>query len=83
MEFRQQKHNNNSKRTTKFLAHLIDIYQMCYCCRKLDFQTFSNQPQMYSCLIGSDRRSQTFEADFCTSETDFCTFEADLIYFFM
>ena len=21
-----------------FLAHLIDFYQMCYCCRKLDFQ---------------------------------------------
>ena len=24
-----------------FLAHLIDFNQMCYCCRKLDFETFS------------------------------------------
>ena len=43
-----------------FLAHLIDFYQMCYCCRKLEnLNIFNeNRPQctesasMYSCLIG-------------------------------
>ena len=45
-----------------FLAHLIDFYQMCYCCRKLDFFTDrplrlggrSVRPNLDS-LIGSDR----------------------------
>ena len=82
-----------------FIFSTSDIsYQMCYCCQK--FSIFNgiglkctDRPQMYSCLIGSDRsqpirqlyiwgRFRTFEAD-SVHLRPICTFEAEIIYFVM
>ena len=68
---------------------------MCYCCRKLNLQTFSNRPQMYSCLIGSDRfclkctavwlaqtenQPQMYRLTSNVHLRPICTFEADFLY---
>ena len=58
--------------STQFLAHLIDFYQMCYCCRKLEISLFSmyfSDSQIWEAvcvrgrapLIGSDRSDHITE----------------------
>ena len=70
------------------------LYQMCYCCRKLDFQwNVQNLPQMYR-----ESASNVWIGLKCTAlwlaQTQnsvdslyiwgqFCTFEAEIIYFVM
>ena len=44
-----------------FLAHLIDFYQMCYCCRKLDFHERADARELSLVNTGHMAREQMRE----------------------